>query len=196
MNSGTGRNVRVTGVKRWIFMLVLSVGMALTACDGSRDSGLSGLVEPLTRIGDSAGETDIVQDHVTVSEGQVVYVPAYSHVYHKGGGQIGLAITLSIRNTSRTDNIFVRSVRYYDSTGKLVKSYNEGTLRLGSLATMEFFIPEQDTSGGSGANFIVEWASERKQVNTPVIEAVMITTHGQQGIAFVRPGHIIQSLER
>jgi hypothetical protein len=94
----------------------------------------------------------VLDDQVAVSEGQVVYVPAYSHIYHKGGGKFNLAITLSIRNTSMTDEIFVRSVRYYDSAGKLVKTYNEGSLRLAPLATTEFFVPEHDTSGGSGAN--------------------------------------------
>jgi len=67
-------------------------------------------------------------------------------------------------------------------------------LRLAPLATTEFFVPEQDSSGGSGANFIVEWVAEKKQVNTPIIEAVMISTSGQQGISFVRSGQVVQAL--
>jgi hypothetical protein len=47
-----------------------------------------------------------------------------------------------------------------------------------------------DASGGSGANFIVQWAGP-ESINTPVIEAVMIGTQGSQGISFVSPGREI-----
>jgi len=51
------------------------------------------------------------------------------------------------------------------------------------MATAEFFVKEQDTSGGSGANFIVKWTAQQG-VTKPVVEAVMISTAFHQGISF------------
>ena len=60
-------------------------------------------------------------------------------------------------------------------------------MTLGPLATGEFLVEKKDDSGGSGANFLVDWDAE-SAVPPPVAEAVMIGTSGQQGISFVRPG--------
>ncbi len=124
-------------------------------------------------------------------QGQLVYVPAYSHIYHKDGAPALLTIMLSIRNTSLEHGIVVDSVRYFDTFGKEVKSYLKKPLRLGPLTTTEFLVERDDTTGGSGANFLVRWTSE-KTVSDPVIEAVMIDTDVQQGISFVRSGTVIE----
>jgi hypothetical protein len=47
-----------------------------------------------------------------------------------------------------------------------------------------------DKRGGPGANFIVKWQSDNK-VNQPIIEGIIISTKGQQGISFICPGKII-----
>ena len=125
--------------------------------------------------------------------GQLVYVPAYSHIYHKDGSPTLLTITLSIRNTSLNHPIVIDSVRYFDTTGKEVKSYLKKPIRLAPLATTEFLVERDDTSGGSGANFLVQWAAENF-VSAPVIEAVMIDTEIQQGISFVRSGTVIEEI--
>jgi len=122
--------------------------------------------------------------------GQTVYVPAYSHIYHRNGSPILLTITLSIRNTSLEDELIVESVRYFDTSGKEVKSYLKKPLRLGPLGSTEFLVEQDDESGGSGANFIVHWVSE-KAVTNPIIEAVMIDTNRQQGISFARNGVVV-----
>ncbi len=51
---------------------------------------------------------------------------------------------------------------------------------------MDFLIKAEDASGGSGANFIVEWSAPGK-ANPPPIEAVMVGVEGQSSISFVRP---------
>lgn len=126
-------------------------------------------------------------------EGQVVYVPAYSHVYHAEGKPYLLTITLSVRNTSMEDEIVVKSVRYFDTKGKEVRSYLQKAARLPALGTTEIVIERDDAKGGSGANFLVEWYADRP-VNEPIIEAVMIDTTSQQGISFVRRGSVIGEL--
>lgn len=124
-------------------------------------------------------------------EGQTVYVPAYSHVYHEDGRPHLLTITLSIRNTDQDHEIIVTSVLYYDTSGKLVKSHLEKPLKLKPLATTEFLVERKDATGGSGANFIVEWHADYP-VTAPIVETVMIDTSSQQGISFVRQGKVIK----
>ena len=64
-------------------------------------------------------------------------------------------------------------------------------VELKPLASTDFFIAADDTNGGSGSNFIVEWVAE-KTVYEPVIEAVMISTSSSQGISFVSPAKILK----
>lgn len=145
---------------------------------------------PLQRLPDEGG---VVLDPspLQVRRGQQIYVPAYSHIYVGNGQRYLMAVTLSIRNTSPTDSLVIRGVRYYDSGGKLVKEATEGPLRLGPMATVEYLIPERDPSGGSGANFVVEWVTDAAEISEPIIETVMVTTHSQ-GISFSSRGLVIQ----
>jgi hypothetical protein len=129
---------------------------------------------------------------MVISTGQTVYVPVYSHIYSGDREHpFYLTATLSIRNTDPKHAITVLSVDYYDSKGKLLKSYLESPITLNALASTRYIIKESDKSGGSGANFIVKWKSDAK-VNAPVIESIMIGTKTQQGISFISRGRVIQ----
>lgn len=132
------------------------------------------------------------RSEVQLKKRQTVYVPAYSHVY------IGfkkhpfdLAVTLLIRNTDTKNSITITAVEYFDDHGKLAKRMINEPAKLGPMASTSFFIEESDTSGGIGANFIVRWTAER-EVNTPIIESVMIGGKGGQGISFISPGQEIR----
>jgi Protein of unknown function (DUF3124) len=127
-----------------------------------------------------------------IASGQTVYVPVYSHIFHHNRQEIfELAVTLSIRNTDLTNPIIITSVRYHNSDGKLVKQYLERPIQLDALASTNFFVNRNDTSGGLGANFIVEWVSQT-EISEPIVEAVMIGTDFQQGISFISPGRVIK----
>ncbi len=130
---------------------------------------------------------DFQQQTSITSEGQIVYVPAYSHIYHQDGKPHPLTVTLSIRNTSRISEIIINSVVYYDSKGKKLRNYLDNPLRLSPLATTAFLVERSDVSGGVGASFIVEWNSS-DATTPPLIETVMIDTSGQQGLSFARTG--------
>lgn len=132
---------------------------------------------------------------LAVSQGQVVYVPAYSHIYHQDGKPHRLTITMSVRNTSDENDIVVRSVRYFDTKGKEVKSYLKQPVTLGPLGTTEILVERDDVTGGSGANFLVDWVAANP-VPEPIIEAVMIDTTGTQGISFARSGRVIREVVR
>ena len=93
--------------------------------------------------------------------GQKVYVPAYSHIYYQNQKRrYPLAVTLSIRNTDEQQPLKVTSTRYVGTEGQVLKEYVETPIRLGPLASIEFFVDEQDKSGGLGASFLVEWVAE------------------------------------
>ena len=131
---------------------------------------------------------------VDVSQGQKVYVPVYSHIYAGPKNRpLNLTATLSIRNTDPDHWISVSKVHYYGSDGKLLKNYVMEPVKLTPLAATRYIIEENDTSGGSGASFVVTWTSER-EVSVPIVEAVMITTKSQQGVSFVTRGKAIREL--
>ncbi|AFM27639.1 DUF3124 domain-containing protein [Desulfomonile tiedjei] len=127
-----------------------------------------------------------------MSSGQSVYVPVYSHIY--GTPQsipINLTALLSVRNTDPHKAVTIASVDYFDSQGKLINKALKKPFDLGPLATWEHIVPEMNTEGGSGANFIVRW-NAAQDVNIPMIECVMITTRSGLGISFITRGKAIR----
>jgi hypothetical protein len=123
-----------------------------------------------------------------LSTGQTVYVPCYSRIYHGIKGlPINLTITLSVRNADPSRALTLKSVDYYDTSGRLLTHLLGKPLLLGPLATVEYQVGEADQKGGSGAKFMVRW-SAGEPVEPLCVEAVMIGSSGQQGISFSSPG--------
>jgi len=126
-----------------------------------------------------------------LSDGQTLYVPAYSHIYAGARDRAYLlTITLSIRSVDPEHPVTITRVDYYETQGKLLKKHIDKPVVLKPLESIRYIIPEKDKSGGSGANFMVEWKSE-KPVNPPIVETVMIGTRSQQGISFTSRGQVI-----
>ncbi len=130
-------------------------------------------------------------DDIHLSKGQTLYVPAYSHIY-SGNREVPflLTVTLSIRNIDLNHRITITAVDYYETQGKILRKYLDKPVDLGPLESTRYIVPQKDKAGGSGANFLVEWKSE-KAVNPPIIESVMIGTQFQQGISFTSRGQAI-----
>jgi len=118
------------------------------------------------------------------------YVPVYSHIYHDGGRPYSLETTLSVRNVDPKHAVFLTKVDYYDTDGDLSQRKLDRAIVLRPLQTIEFLIERTDATGGSGANFIVEWRSEQ-EISEPIIEAVMVGMSGTQGFSFRSPGRVI-----
>ncbi|MFH1883369.1 MAG: DUF3124 domain-containing protein [Planctomycetota bacterium] len=130
-------------------------------------------------------------DKIGLSDGQTIYVPAYSHIYSGNNEKpFLLTVTLSIRNIDPKHQIKIIIIDYYETQGKLLKKYLDKTVILNPLESLRYVIPERDKSGGSGANFIVEWKSDIF-VNPPIVESIMIGTQTQQGISFTSRGRVI-----
>jgi hypothetical protein len=130
-------------------------------------------------------------ERIELSRGHTIYVPAYSHIYSGDRERpFMLTVTLSIRNIDLKHQIYISIVDYYETQGKLIKKYLDKPLTLNPLESKRYIIPEKDKSGGSGANFVVEWKSDQL-VNPPIIESVMIGTQSGQGVSFTSPGREI-----
>jgi len=116
------------------------------------------------------------------------YLPVYSHIYHIHEHRtFDLTITISIRNVSMTDTIHILKADYYNTIGVKIRKYLKNPIYLKPMETIEIVIPEKDIEGGSGANFVFDWAVKNDK-NPPLFEAVMISTDGQQGLSFTTRG--------
>ena len=125
-------------------------------------------------------------------QGQQVYVPVYKNLYLSEKGHVPLTTVLSIRNTSLTESIIIAKVDYYDTNGKLLKSFLNGPFSLSKMASKDFVISSDDLTGGTGANFVVKWDSEKK-ISTPIIEALMYGTNGTHSYSFTSRGQEIEA---
>ena len=125
------------------------------------------------------------------TKGQIVYVPTYSNIF-VGDREIAwqLSALLSIHNTDRTQQITITRVDYYDSDGKLVRKYLENSKKINPMGSIKFYVKASDTAGGWGANFLVEWKSE-KEVNQPIVESLMTGLRGNHSVSFISQGRVI-----
>jgi Protein of unknown function (DUF3124) len=131
-----------------------------------------------------------------VVTGQTIYVPIYSHVYTADSGQtLNLAATLYIRNTDAARSIILTRVRYINSNGKVMREFVKKPLRIELLASMDFFVPENDVTGGTSPSFLIDWVAE-EAVSDPIVESVMIGTAGTQGISFLCTGRVLTTRKR
>lgn len=121
----------------------------------------------------------------------ITYVPVYSTVYlGERKVKAGMAVTLSIRNTSSDRELLVHQVDYYDTAGKLVMRLADRPHAIPTMGTAEFFIDRQDPVGGPGANYVVAWSVPNDGID-PVIEALMIGRLSNTSISFVSRGSVI-----
>jgi hypothetical protein len=123
--------------------------------------------------------------------GRAVYVPAYSHIYSRGGEAFLLEVTLSVRNTDPQRPIRVEQVRYFDTAGREIRTLTEAPILLRPLETISYLVQKRDVEGGSGANFIVRWSADG-EVNPPIIEAVMIGVDKTHNLSFTSRGEPIR----
>lgn len=127
------------------------------------------------------------------TKGQTVYVPVYSHIWHgnldsrQKPQQLLLSSMLSIRNTDPDSGLTIRSVRYYDTAGRLLREFMAQPVDLAPLASTDVFLEHKDDTGGTGANFVVEWSAPTA-ISEPIIETVNAYFFGPHSLAFTSPG--------
>jgi hypothetical protein len=157
------RQIAVGFLVGYIFLVVITLYLA------EMQEEISALSEYQNAQADEA--IDPVPD-ITLVNGQKIYVPAYSSIPLSNDSRQEMSILLSIRNTDPSMPIIITRVDYYDTKGHLVRHFTSKPIEAGPMETIEYFIPQNDDSGGSGANFFVEWGAE-KDVFQPVVEALM-----------------------
>jgi hypothetical protein len=167
--------------------LILAGSLALFGCDAGRDASVEGSAAVHLKPPSTALPEPTIR--------RTVYVPVYSSMslgLDVRQKNVELAATVSVRNVSARYRIVLNFVRYYNSAGKLVREYLKAPAELGPLATVEFVIQRADTTGGPGANFLIQWVGQ-SEVDEPLIEAVMIGQSGNAGISFTSPGRVVKN---
>ena len=138
------------------------------------------------------------QGVLPLSAGQSIYLPVYSHLYHgdvnprTGKPSETLVSThVSIRNTDPATGMKVVSARYYDTGGKLLREFLPKPQTIAPMGTHELYVPRSDSSGGSGANFVIDWVAD-KPINPPLVEALHADIREARTLLFVTTGRPIQ----
>ncbi len=120
------------------------------------------------------------------------YLSVYSQIYGKIENKtFDLTVTVSMRNTSNLDTIYIEKAEFYNTGGDLIRSYFKDPIYLSPLETVEIVIDEIDKEGGTGGNFVFDWITKPNS-SEPLFEGVMITTSGQTGLSFTTQGKRIR----
>ena len=132
-------------------------------------------------------------DAATLAVRGRVYVAAYSSI-RTGNRQtrIDLSTTLSIHNTSDQKPLVIEKIDYFNTAGTLIERYLDAPVAIRPYGTIEVFIAADDNRGGTGANFVVSWASAGP-IAEPLVETVMIGTVGNTSYSFVSQGRTIST---
>jgi Protein of unknown function (DUF3124) len=120
------------------------------------------------------------------------YVPVYSSVVMTPGRmRADFSVTLSVHNASESRPLILKRIDYFDTAGARVEAYLKEPVALKPFATIEIFIAVKDVRGGTGANFVVEWAGA-SEIAEPVVEALMVGGVGSGHYAFISQGRPIK----
>ena len=120
------------------------------------------------------------------------YVPVYSSVsMSQGKLRADFSVTLSVHNTSEPRPLVLKRIAYFDTAGKMVESYLKAPVALKPFSTIEVFIAAADVRGGTGANFVVDWAAAG-EIAEPAVEALMVGGVGAGHYAFISQGRPIR----
>jgi Protein of unknown function (DUF3124) len=124
------------------------------------------------------------------------YVPAYSSVsMSQGKLRADFSVTLSVHNTSEVRPLVLKRIAYFDTAGRLVENYLKSPVALKPLATVEVFIAASDVRGGTGANFVVDWAAAG-EIAEPAVEALMVGSVGPGHYAFISQGRPVRIVNK
>lgn len=118
------------------------------------------------------------------------YLPFYSEIFqHKTlrDRVYSLTATVSIHNVNSEDQIYLLSAELYDKSGELARSYLENPMYVNPMQTLQIMVGHDDRTGGTGGNFLFKYALPSGAYD-PLVEAVMISTSGQQGLSFTTQG--------
>lgn len=112
------------------------------------------------------------------------YLSVYSQIYSFSHKQkFNLTGMISLRNTSDVDTVYLLKAVYFDTDGKLIRTYFDKPVFLAPMETTEIIINQTDIEGGTGSNFLFDWKTPMG-CPEPIFEGVMSSMQGTQGLAF------------
>ena len=169
------------------FLLLLGLFLCLSCQQPNPNLDESG-IDPLDSL-----SLDHEVDRMNMPYRDLIYVPIYSEIYM--GPQTfeaSLTTTLSIRNTSRRDSLFVSQIDFFNTAGVLVKHFIDQPISLPPMATVNYVIGKNEEVRGDGASFLVALSANQAQVN-PLIQAVMIGEYSNKAFAWSIDGYSIRT---
>ena len=174
-----------TGCRLLLLLALLSIARAPAA-----------LAEPAASIEQAFASSLTAMPSESLDVSGTLYVPVYSSVsMSQGKARADFSVTLSVHNASETRPLVLRRIAYFDTTGKLVESYLKTPVALKPFSTVEVFVPTTDIRGGTGANFVVDWAATG-EIAEPVIEALMVGSLGAGHYAFTTQGRSLKIVSK
>jgi hypothetical protein len=124
-----------------------------------------------------------ISNHDSLIQGSS-YLSVYSHIYSGSEHRThNLTAMISMRNTSKYERVFMKKAEYFNTEGRMVKSYIKNPIYIDPMETIEIMIFEEDEHGGTGGNFVFDWATPDSD-NKPFIEGVMMSTNRNKAMAF------------
>lgn len=168
-----------------VFRLLILFGICVLSCDKNNPNN-----ETKNVLSDRQSEINSAKiDSGTINK--KVYVPIYSDIYNRSKDtKVLLTATLSIRNTSETDTLYIGRVDYYNTEGNLVRKYIESSIYLKPMESIAYVIEEDDDVGGVGANFMLEWYANKPI--QPLFQAVMMSGLGNKAFSFTTEGFEVE----
>lgn len=173
-----------------LIILLLVLSMIIWSCDSSNATSQES--EPSQQAGKNEynhwEHRRVLWDSIENLSFRNTYLAVYSEIYaRKESRTFPLTITVSIRNTSLKDSVFINKSEYYNTHGHLINTYFNEPIYIAPMETVEIVVEEDHEQGGSGGNFVFHWASKSEHIK-PLFQAVMISASGQQGISFTTQG--------
>lgn len=164
-----------------IIVLTIFTSITMLSCKND-DSALTAQDKAMFEI------PEVHAKDIQLSYRDTVYVPIYSDLNSDSKYvTYNLTATLSIRNTSLTDSMYVEAINFYNTDGDLISKYINRTLILRPMQSIEYTIDRNKEMNKTGSNFIVKWGAKTADLN-PVIQGVKISTDQKQGISLITNG--------
>lgn len=164
------------------FLFFLSLFVVLMSCEEPRQ-----LSSTSPELWEKRTVKTIVPDSL---ESGSTFLSVYTQIYVRNSESVSdLAATVSMHNPNLHDKIYIEKAIFYDTHGKPIRSYFNKPIFIEPMETVQIIIDGLDNEGGTGANFVFDWKTNK---NAPIFEAIMITTYGHQGISFVTEGKRIE----
>lgn len=164
-----------------VFLTTFGIVLILNSCT-SPDTSL---------IKEEVGTYEVNQflsDSIFLPYRDTIYIPIYSEIHMEHDTRkLELTVTLSIRNTSLVDTIYLNDINQYDARGKIVREYLDDLMFLTPMQSTNYVIEEDENEKEVEGSFMVNWGATNSEV-VPIFQAVMISAHGPQGISFVTDG--------